>query len=386
MALNNLRDFIKAIDTHRRAGAGHSPGACPAGDRRDRRPVHEEPGRRAGAPVRARRCWRTASASPHAGGHQPVRLDAADVPGARRRDSWTTSAAASPRCSNLKVPEGLFGKLAHAAASWPRSASFRRGSRAAGRPARRSCCAATTSTWTRFPFLTTWPEDGGRYITLPMVITTRSRAGASATSGMYRVQVIGRDTLAMHWQRHKVGAAHWREMAARGERMPVVIALGGDPREHLLRLGAAAAHDRRVSLRRFPPAGAGGAGQGGDLRPRRAGRGGDRDRGLHRSRRGAGAGRAVRRPHRLLLAGRLLSQGARHRGHDAAGSDLSRHAGRAGRRWRTSTSATPPSGSSCRCSSSRFPRSWTTTCRRRGSFTTWCSSRSTSSIPDRPTR
>src|SRR6266568_4185050 len=35
--------------------------------------------------------------------------------------------------------------------------------------------------------------------------------------------------VAMHWQRHKVGAAHWREMAARGERMPVAIALGGDP-------------------------------------------------------------------------------------------------------------------------------------------------------------
>ena len=33
----------------------------------------------------------------------------------------------------------------------------------------------------------------------------------------------------MHWQRHKVGAAHWREMAEKGERMPVVIALGADP-------------------------------------------------------------------------------------------------------------------------------------------------------------
>ena len=33
----------------------------------------------------------------------------------------------------------------------------------------------------------------------------------------------------MHWQRHKVGAAHWREMAERGERMPVCIAIGADP-------------------------------------------------------------------------------------------------------------------------------------------------------------
>jgi len=46
---------------------------------------------------------------------------------------------------------------------------------------------------------------------------------------MYRVQVLSKNTLAMHWQRHKVGAAHWRTMAERGEKMPVAIALGGDP-------------------------------------------------------------------------------------------------------------------------------------------------------------
>ena len=47
--------------------------------------------------------------------------------------------------------------------------------------------------------------------------------------GMYRVQVLGPRTVAMHWQRHKVGAAHWREMAERGETMPVCIAIGADP-------------------------------------------------------------------------------------------------------------------------------------------------------------
>ena len=45
---------------------------------------------------------------------------------------------------------------------------------------------------------------------------------------MYRVQVLGPSRLAMHWQRHKVGAAHWRDMAVRGEKMPIAIALGGD--------------------------------------------------------------------------------------------------------------------------------------------------------------
>lgn len=61
-----------------------------------------------------------------------------------------------------------------------------------------------------------------------MVITEDPSKGIRNV-GMYRVQVIGRNTVAMHWQRHKVGAAHWREMAEKGERMPVVIALGGDP-------------------------------------------------------------------------------------------------------------------------------------------------------------
>ncbi|MSR07083.1 MAG: menaquinone biosynthesis decarboxylase [Gemmatimonadetes bacterium] len=78
------------------------------------------------------------------------------------------------------------------------------------------------------PIITCWPEDGGPYITLPQVITRDPRSGVRNV-GMYRVQVLGKDLLAMHWQRHKVGAAHWRDMAARGEKMPVAIALGGDP-------------------------------------------------------------------------------------------------------------------------------------------------------------
>lgn len=128
---------------------------------------------------------------------------------------------------NLKVPDGLLGKLAmlpklaEIAKFPPRTRS--------GRP---SCQEIV---WRgdqvdldRIPFLTTWPGDGGRYITLPMVITEDPRTGVRNV-GMYRVQVLGRNTLAMHWQRHKSGAAHWRELAERGEKMPVVIAIGADP-------------------------------------------------------------------------------------------------------------------------------------------------------------
>jgi 4-hydroxy-3-polyprenylbenzoate decarboxylase len=78
------------------------------------------------------------------------------------------------------------------------------------------------------PHLICWPEDGGPYITFPMVIT-RDPATGTRNVGLYRIQVQGARELAMHWQRHKVGAAHWREMAARGERMPVAIVLGADP-------------------------------------------------------------------------------------------------------------------------------------------------------------
>ena len=81
---------------------------------------------------------------------------------------------------------------------------------------------------TRLPVLKTWPQDGGPFITMPMVITRDPETGVQ-NIGMYRMQVFGRRTTGMHWQRHKGGAAHFRAYKRRGERMPVVVALGGDP-------------------------------------------------------------------------------------------------------------------------------------------------------------
>jgi 4-hydroxy-3-polyprenylbenzoate decarboxylase len=78
------------------------------------------------------------------------------------------------------------------------------------------------------PIITCWPGDGGPYVTLPQVVTTDPRTGVRNV-GMYRVQVLEKALVAVHWQRHKVGAAHWREMAARGDTMPVAIVMGGDP-------------------------------------------------------------------------------------------------------------------------------------------------------------
>jgi 4-hydroxy-3-polyprenylbenzoate decarboxylase len=128
---------------------------------------------------------------------------------------------------NLKVPDGLLGKLA----MLPRLAEVAKfpPRTRGGRPACQEVIwKGDEVDLDRVPFLTTWPKDGGRYITLPLVITEDPRSGVRNV-GMYRVQVLGKNRLAMHWQRHKVGAAHWREMAERGERMPVAIAIGADP-------------------------------------------------------------------------------------------------------------------------------------------------------------
>jgi 4-hydroxy-3-polyprenylbenzoate decarboxylase len=128
---------------------------------------------------------------------------------------------------NLKVPDGLLGKLAMLP-KLAEMAKFPPKTRGGRPPCQDVVLRGAEIDLDRIPFLVTWPKDGGRYITLPMVITEDPIRGIRNV-GMYRIQVIGKTELAMHWQRHKVGAAHWREMAARGEKMPVVIAIGGDP-------------------------------------------------------------------------------------------------------------------------------------------------------------
>ncbi|MGH9412536.1 MAG: UbiD family decarboxylase [Terriglobales bacterium] len=107
-----------------------------------------------------------------------------------------------------------------------------------------------------FPILQCWPEDAGRYITLPLVFS-KHRVSGRRNVGMYRLQVFDGQTLGMHWQIHKQGADHMRERqralgeaaageqlrrahglpevqtgmehTARGERMEVAVAIGTDP-------------------------------------------------------------------------------------------------------------------------------------------------------------
>src|SRR3990172_70862 len=79
-----------------------------------------------------------------------------------------------------------------------------------------------------FPILKCWPEDGGRYITLPLVFTVDPASGKH-NCGCYRLQVVNEQTLLMHWQLHKHGAHHHKKYRAEKKRMEVAIAIGCDP-------------------------------------------------------------------------------------------------------------------------------------------------------------
>ena len=81
-----------------------------------------------------------------------------------------------------------------------------------------------------YPVLQCWPEDAGRFITLPMVFSRNPDTG-KRNCGCYRMQIYDERTAGMHWQTHKQGAEHYRRMLALGskDRMEVAVAIGSDP-------------------------------------------------------------------------------------------------------------------------------------------------------------
>lgn len=81
---------------------------------------------------------------------------------------------------------------------------------------------------TKLPVITCWPKDGGPFVTLP-VIHTRDPKTKTRNVGMYRMQVFGPSLTGMHWHKHKVSAKHFNEYKKLGIKMPVAVALGGDP-------------------------------------------------------------------------------------------------------------------------------------------------------------
>jgi 4-hydroxy-3-polyprenylbenzoate decarboxylase len=78
------------------------------------------------------------------------------------------------------------------------------------------------------PIITCWPEDGGPFITLPLVFTKDPETGVR-NIGTYRMQVFDGRTTGMHWQRHKGGAQHHRVAERLGRRLEVAVALSPEP-------------------------------------------------------------------------------------------------------------------------------------------------------------
>jgi 4-hydroxy-3-polyprenylbenzoate decarboxylase len=122
---------------------------------------------------------------------------------------------------DLSVPESLGGKLAKLASLAPLASAIPRTV-----PSGSVHDVVETEPDLRtLPVLTTWPLDGGPFVTLPLVITRDPRTG-TPNVGMYRVQIYDARTTGMHWQRHKQGRAQARGW---GERIPCAIAIGSDP-------------------------------------------------------------------------------------------------------------------------------------------------------------
>ena len=113
----------------------------------------------------------------------------------------------------MKSPEGMLGKLkmlptlAEVGKYFPKVI-----------PARQAACKEVVHrddfNLLDFPVLQCWPMDGGRFITLPLVVTRDPKGGkghGKRNMGMYRMQVYDGRTTGMHWQRQKVAAEHFRE-------------------------------------------------------------------------------------------------------------------------------------------------------------------------------
>ena len=225
MTLNSLTEFVTALD---RAGALH----------------------RIGAPVRVHleitEIADRVSKQLHGGKallfEQPILRDGTRSPfpvainlfGSLERmalalgvDNLDTIGGRITQLLDLKVPDGVLGKLS----LLPRLleiAKFPPRVKSGTPPCQEVVWTGDQIDLDKIPVLTCWPEDGGPYITMTMVISKDPVRGIRNV-GMYRVQQLDKRSVAMHWQRHKTGAEHMRQMAERGEKMPVCIAIGADP-------------------------------------------------------------------------------------------------------------------------------------------------------------
>jgi 4-hydroxy-3-polyprenylbenzoate decarboxylase len=81
----------------------------------------------------------------------------------------------------------------------------------------------------KLPVIKCWPKDGGRFITLGLVLT-QDPVTKRRNLGIYRMQIYDKETAGMHWHPHKGGAAHYHEAAKLGTDLEAAVVLGGDPK------------------------------------------------------------------------------------------------------------------------------------------------------------
>jgi 4-hydroxy-3-polyprenylbenzoate decarboxylase len=142
-------------------------------------------------------------------------------------DSLDDIAARIVELIEFRMPEGMLGKLkmlprlAEVGAFFPKIVS---------KGPCQEIVKRENFSLADYPILKCWPDDGGRFITLPLVFS-RNPISGKRNCGMYRMHVYDERTTGMHWQTHKQGADHYRQLQAQGKdlRMPVAVALGGDP-------------------------------------------------------------------------------------------------------------------------------------------------------------
>lgn len=125
-------------------------------------------------------------------------------------------------------PEGLMGKLGMLPELLSLSKAFPRTVKSSRAPCQEVVVTGDYVDLSELPVLQCWPQDGGRFITLPVVFT-KDVEGRHRNAGMYRMQVFDRNTTGMHWHIHKDGRHNFNGYKKLGKRMPVAVAIGTDP-------------------------------------------------------------------------------------------------------------------------------------------------------------
>jgi 4-hydroxy-3-polyprenylbenzoate decarboxylase len=128
----------------------------------------------------------------------------------------------------MSPPKDLRDMLGMLTTAFSLSRFFPRKSRAKVPPCQQVVIKGDDINLFDLPILHCWPQDAGRFITLPLVIT-QSLSTGKRNVGMYRMQVFDRQTTGMHWHIHKDGSNYFNEYRKAGKRMPVAVAIGADP-------------------------------------------------------------------------------------------------------------------------------------------------------------